>query len=267
MSSSLEDNFSDVLGKAQRGLNLTTADLAARTGATARQIESVLDGHFDRGVLEKLAPALGLNPAALAGLPQYEPEPVTVDGLAAFSTPFGGITVNAYLVWDTQSKRAAAFDTGADCGAMLKFLKHRALILDSIFLTHAHRDHIADLARLRSETGARAHISSREALDAAEPFEEGTEFHCGALRIETRLTWGHSRGGTTYVVHGLARPVAVVGDAMFAGSMGGGMVSYGDALRTNQEKILTLPPETVLCPGHGPMTTVAAERQNNPFFA
>jgi len=267
MSSSLEDNFSDVLGKAQRGLNLTVGDLAARTGLSAREIERVLEGRFDRGVLEKLAPPLGLSAAALAGLPDYHPAPVSVDGLAAFSTFFGGMAVNSYLGWDSQSKIAAIFDTGADCTPMLVFLRSKGLTLESIFLTHTHRDHVADLARLRSRTGARVHVSSRESADDAESFEEGTEFRCGALRVETRLTWGHSRGGTTYVIHGLARAVAIVGDAMFAGSMGGGMVSYSDALRTNREKILTLPPETVLCPGHGPMTTVASEREHNPFFA
>ena len=64
----------------------------------------------------------------------------------------------------------------------------------------------------------------------------------------------------------LLDPLAVVGDALFAGSMGGGMVSYQDALRTNREKIMTLPDETIICPGHGPMSTIAEEKQNNPFF-
>jgi len=70
----------------------------------------------------------------------------------------------------------------------------------------------------------------------------------------------------TYVIEGLETPIAVVGDAMFAGSMGGGMVSYADALQTNRDKIMTLPDETILCPGHGPMTTVGEEKRHNPFF-
>src|SRR5437867_1453712 len=82
-----------------------------------------------------------------------------------------------------------------------------------------------------------------------------------------RRTWGHSPGGMTYVVTGLARLIAIVGDSLFAGSMGGGNVSYQDALRNNLEKILTLPDETIICPGHGPMTTVGEEKQHNPFFA
>jgi glyoxylase-like metal-dependent hydrolase (beta-lactamase superfamily II) len=71
----------------------------------------------------------------------------------------------------------------------------------------------------------------------------------------------------TYVVTGLARPIAIVGDSLFAGSMGGGNVSYQDALRNNREKILTLSDETIVCPGHGPLTTVGKEKRDNPFFA
>ena len=69
------------------------------------------------------------------------------------------------------------------------------------------------------------------------------------------------------MVTGLSKPVAFTGDALFAGSMGGGVVSYEDALRTGREKILSLPDETVICPGHGPMSTVAGEKRHNPFFA
>jgi len=60
--------------------------------------------------------------------------------------------------------------------------------------------------------------------------------------------------------------VAVVGDSLFAGSMGGGMISYFEALENNRAKVFSLPNETVLCPGHGPLTTVGEEKQHNPFF-
>jgi glyoxylase-like metal-dependent hydrolase (beta-lactamase superfamily II) len=68
------------------------------------------------------------------------------------------------------------------------------------------------------------------------------------------------------MVSGLPNRIAVVGDAMFAGSMGGGGVSYADALQTNRQNILSLPDDTILCPGHGPLTTVGQEKVNNPFF-
>ena len=105
-----------------------------------------------------------------------------------------------------------------------------------------------------------------EALSGTESFSEGREWTCGALTIRALHTSGHSAGGTTFVIDGLPQPVAIVGDALFAGSMGGGKVSYDDALKNNRDKILTLPDDTVLCPGHGPMTTVAEEKAHNPFF-
>ena len=108
--------------------------------------------------------------------------------------------------------------------------------------------------------------SKLEAADGAESFEAGRKFTVGALQIETRQTSGHSRGGITYVISGLPKRIAVVGESMFAGSMGGGMVSYADALRNNRENILTLPEDTILCPGHGPLTTVGEEKRHNPFF-
>ena len=110
-------------------------------------------------------------------------------------------------------------------------------------------------------------VSDRERTKGAEPFPDGHTFRVGNLRIETRRTSGHSRGGVTYFVTGLKRRLAIVGDAMFAGSMGGGLVNFEEALQTNRANILTLPDDTVICPGHGPLTTVGEERLHNPFYA
>jgi len=150
---------------------------------------------------------------------------------------------------------------------MLRVATRENLTIKMILLTHAHSDHVADLPRLREETGAQVFAPAREPVPGAERIEEGKRFRLGKIDIDTRLTWGHSPGGITYVVHGLARPVAIVGDSLFAGSMGGGNVSYDDALRNNLEKILALPDETVICPGHGPITSVGEEKKHNPFFA
>jgi glyoxylase-like metal-dependent hydrolase (beta-lactamase superfamily II) len=68
------------------------------------------------------------------------------------------------------------------------------------------------------------------------------------------------------VISDLPRKVAVTGDAIFAGSVGGGAVSYLDALNNNRKNILTLENDTILCPGHGPLTTVEEEKMHNPFF-
>ena len=265
----LEDNVGDVIGKAQRGLGISDSELSKKSGADADVIRKVRDGNFDEMTLRAIAPALDLDADALVHLARgkYHPSELkNFDGLAQFNTSYGGMLVNAYLVWDSGSKHAVAFDTGADCASMLKLATKENLSIKMVLLTHAHEDHVADLPRLREETGAEVFAPAREPVPGADKIEEGKKFRLGKIDIEARLTWGHSPGGMTFVCTGLARPVAIVGDSMFAGSMGGGSVSYKDAVQNNLEKILTLPDETVICPGHGPMTSVGEEKKHNPFF-
>ena len=267
---SLEDNASDIIGKAQRGLGISDSELAKKAGISSQTISKLRDGDFEESALLRVAPILGLNGVALRELANDEWHPKKIegfDGLQQFNTDYHGMAVNAYLVWDPATRVAAAFDTGGDCSEMVRFAKHHKLDVELILLTHAHPDHVADLPSLREGTGADVFTPSRESVPGAEPIDEGKQFRLGNLQMDTCLTWGHSPGGMTYVVTGLARPIAIVGDSLFAGSMGGGNVSYGDALRNNLEKILTLPDETIICPGHGPMTTVDEEKRHNPFFA
>jgi glyoxylase-like metal-dependent hydrolase (beta-lactamase superfamily II) len=90
-------------------------------------------------------------------------------------------------------------------------------------------------------------------------------FQIGSLRIEAIPTPGHAPGGITWFATGLAHPVAFTGDALFAGSMGGADSHWQAALDSLRLKILALPDDTILCPGHGPLTTVAWEKKHNPF--
>jgi glyoxylase-like metal-dependent hydrolase (beta-lactamase superfamily II) len=265
----LEDNFADVIGKAQRGMRLSDTELAEKARVSSQIIKKMRQGELDELALLRVAGVLHLATRALGELAacEWRPEKEELDGLAQFNTRYHDVSVNAYLVWDKGSSNAVAFDTGADCGDMLALAKKQGLTIKTILLTHAHADHVADLPRLKEETGASIYVSDREPVPGAEPIAEGKRFKVGKLDIESRLTWGHSRGGMTYVINGLARPVAVVGDSLFAGSMGGGAVSYEDALENNLKKILTLPDKTIICPGHGPMTTVGEEKVHNPFFA
>jgi hydroxyacylglutathione hydrolase len=270
MAIPLEDNVSDIIGKAQRGLGISDSQLAEKSGVSVEQIRKLRDGAFEGDAVERIAPLLNLDTAALRKLAsgEWSPEPVEeIEGLAQFNTVYGDMTVNAYLAWDPAGRETVAFDTGADCREMSERIASEKLKVKLILLTHAHPDHVADLRRLGKETGAPVYISDRETAEGAEPIAEGKRFRVGSLEIEARLTWGHSPGGMTFVVNGLARPVAIVGDSLFAGSMGGGNVSYEQAVRNNREKILTLPDETVVCPGHGPLTTVGKEKRENPFFA
>jgi glyoxylase-like metal-dependent hydrolase (beta-lactamase superfamily II) len=266
----LEDNVGDIIGKAQRGLRISDTELAERARVSSQKIRALREGKVDELTLLRIAGVLGLAARPLYELAKGEWRPQKIDepdGVAQFNTRYHDMAVNAYLVWDPSSRAAAAFDTGAACGEMVRFANRHKLDVQLILLTHAHADHVADLPRLREETGGDVFAPTREPVLGAEPIEQGKRFRLGNLQIDTRLTWGHSQGGMTYVVTGLSRPIAIVGDSLFAGSMGGGNVSYQDALRNNLEKILTLPDETIVCPGHGPMTTVGEEKQHNPFFA
>jgi len=265
----LEDNFTDVIGKAQRGLQINDDQLAAKAGVSVADIGRVKEGDPDEQVLKKIAPVLHLASSPLIVLAKktwFPSVSAEIPGLACFNTAYGDMTVNSYLVWDPKTLQGACFDTGADASEMTKFAASKQIRIQLILLTHTHPDHIADLSRLSQVTHAKAYVCKLEAIDGAEGFDAGKTFTVEPLKIETRQTKGHSRGGITYVASGLPNRIAVVGDAMFAGSMGGGGVSYADAVRTNRENILTLPDDTILCPGHGPLTTVGQEKIHNPFF-
>lgn len=269
MSILLEDNFTDILGKAQRGLQLSDEALAEKAGVSVEDLQQLKNGQFDRAMSDKIAPCLQLHEQALADLAEekWQPHDAAVEGLAQFTTQYHDMAVNSYLVWDPVGKMAVAFDTGANCDALLEKSRQEGLSIELILLTHAHPDHVADLERLATVTGAPIHLSELEHAPGAKPIPQGEICSVAGLTVESFLTSGHSPGGMTYFVRGLDQPVAVVGDSLFAGSMGGGNVSYEDAIRNNLEKILTLPNDTILCPGHGPLTTVAEEKEHNPFFA
>jgi glyoxylase-like metal-dependent hydrolase (beta-lactamase superfamily II) len=265
----MEDNFEDVLGKALRGTGIADGVLEVLTGVPEETIGKLKGGELDEDALRKVAGPLGLDPEMLVERARgtWTPAPVELDGLRQFNTVFEDMTVNNYLIWDPASKDAALFDTGTDASGALALVEELGLSLTTMMITHTHVDHIIDRAAV--EKHSQDLVTRTCALEPAEGavrFQPGDAFSIGTLRISTRLTRGHSPGGTTYVVQGLAKPVAIVGDALFAQSMGGGMISYQDALATNRAEIFSLPDETVLCPGHGPMTTVGEEKAHNPFF-
>lgn len=266
----LEDNFTDVLSKAKRGLRLSNSELARRAGVAETDLSSAFSGLVNEIVLRKLAAGLGLGSDPLIALARqaWRPnDPGSIPGLDCFTAPHGETSVNAFLVTDPSSKQAVVFDTSMDARPMVQFATDHRLKIVLILLTHAHIDHVADLDQLKAKTGAMAWASEREPVSGASAFPDGRQFDVGALRISTRRTSGHARGGVTYVVEGLSRRIALVGDAIFAGSMGGGLVDYQEALRTNGTEIMSLPDDSVICPGHGPLTTVGEERAHNPFAA
>ncbi|MGF1448186.1 MAG: MBL fold metallo-hydrolase [Opitutales bacterium] len=274
MTPALEDHYEDVLSKACSGLGIGKRELTERTGLPGESVHAAFRGTFETRTAEAVAPVLGLDAASLSRLGEGTPHPEFAPpaGLRAFTTPhpvpgYEEMTVNAYLAWDTASKDAVVFDSGANASPMLDVISSEDLRVRAILLTHAHGDHIADLEKLGAQTGTPpVYIHANESAPGAQSIQGGWILDVGSLRITARETSGHSAGGTTYVVDGLEQPVAVVGDAIFASSVGGAGNAWTHALEAIRAQILSLPGDTLLCPGHGPLTTVAHEKAHNPFF-
>jgi glyoxylase-like metal-dependent hydrolase (beta-lactamase superfamily II) len=186
-----------------------------------------------------------------------------------FNTPDDDITVNNYLVWDPKTREAAVVDTGTDVTDLLDVVKSQQLRVVAILITHSHSDHIASLPALVAATGAQVWSHEREPLDfpGARTFPDNAYFHLGNIAIKTLPTPGHSPGQTTFYVQGLSWPLALCGDSLFSASVGGSPTRFAEQIKNTRARIFSLPKDTVIGPGHGPFTTLAHERQFNPFFA
>ena len=265
----LEDNHEDIIAKALRGNGVGKSAIAERANVERSAIERILRGEVLEDVIIRIAPVLGLDSEKLliSARKEWSPKPIALTGAKRFESDFGEMSVNSYVVFDQDSKEALIFDTGTNCNSLISFIEEDGLKVDSILLTHTHRDHIYCLEQLKSHfPSVDIFVHKSEQLLGTIPIEENFRLRVGAIQLNALHTHGHSVGGSTYLMDGLPYPVAIVGDALFAGSMGGGMVSYADALKTNREKIMTLPDHCVICPGHGPMSTIGEEKKYNPFF-
>ena len=265
----LEDNHEDIIAKAMRGKGISKSTIAESVNVERSVIERILRGEVLEDVIAVIAPVLSLDSEKLliSASKEWSPKPIVLPGVKRFESDFGEMSVNSYVVFDQDSKKALVFDTGTNCNSLISFIEEDGLKVDSILLTHTHRDHIYCLEQLKSHfSGIDIFVHESEQLVGTIPIEKDFKLRIGAVQLNTLHTHGHSAGGLTYLIDGLPCPVAIVGDALFAGSMGGGMVSYQDALRTNREKIMTLADETIICPGHGPMSTIGEEKKYNPFF-
>ena len=271
----LEDHLGDVLRKARMMNQLQQTIVAKAAGLTEAELAALEDS----GQIAKppnfaaLATLLELSPAKLQDLAKgWLPSPRSLTAwrqLRAYNTTGDGTAVNCYLIWDGSSREAALFDTGWDASVILETIAHENLLLRHIFITHSHHDHVAALHDLRTaQPQAHVHCNTR----SAPPDQRNQANECiqlGGLRITHRDTPGHAEDGVTYVVTGWpagAPPVALVGDAIFAGSMGGAPQKGLLARQAVREQILSLPNDALLCSGHGPVTTVSEEKEHNPFF-
>lgn len=206
--------------------------------------------------------------------------------------PVGPIQANCVLLGDANAGELVVIDPGAEGARIAELVRASALRPTMILHTHGHLDHAAGTADLARELDAavpvglhpdeselyrslpmQAKMFGLEADPPPEPdlwFEHDQELTVGSLALEVRHTPGHSPGGVCFVVSGAPDPLVVVGDVLFAGSIGrtdlwGG--SFPVLERSIREQLYTLPDETMVVCGHGPETTVGREKATNPFVS
>jgi glyoxylase-like metal-dependent hydrolase (beta-lactamase superfamily II) len=271
----LEDHLGDIIRKIRKANNISVAAAAAAAGISETELTALEDtGKTSARVnYPALAGLIGLDGKKLESIAKgYLPAPKDLSvwrSLRMFTTPADEFTVNYFLVWDEATREAALFDTGVDARPILNCLTAGKMDLKHIFITHSHWDHVDALPKIREAfPKAKIHSGSRNApVDQRLKNNETT--HLGGLSITHRDTPGHADDGVTYLVGHWqkdAPQIAVVGDTIFAGSMGNGNGHWDLARQKIRTEILSLPPATLICPGHGPLTTVGEEKLHNPFF-
>jgi len=271
----LEDHAGDIIRKARDRSNVSAAAAAAAAGVSESEFSALeATGQTTKTInLAALGKAIGLDPQKLEGIVGgWLPTAVDLSPwreLRVITTRTDDFSVNCFLAWDEVTREAALFDTGLDAKPVLECIAAEDLSLRHIFITHSHYDHVEALPELRRAfPKVRVHTGSKNApVDQRNKVAE--IIHLGGLRVTHRETPGHAADGVTYLVGNWqddAPHAAMVGDAIFAGSMGGGNGAWELAHSKVREQILTLPPATLICPGHGPLTTVGEEKAHNPFF-
>ena len=204
--------------------------------------------------------------------------------------PVNELLVNCYLLWDETSFEAALIDCGAQSPAEWAEIKEqiieRQLTLKYVLLTHCHFDHIMGLAYIHRDFGKAPifHHFDQQVYDkmpqmatqfgialplplpqAESHLKGGEELPLGESTLKVLHTPGHTWGGVCF--YAPKEQFVISGDTLFRGSLGrtdlgGDMDEEIHSIRT---KLLTLPPETNVYPGHGPASTIGWEQQNNPY--
>jgi hydroxyacylglutathione hydrolase len=201
--------------------------------------------------------------------------------------PVGQLQCNCSVIGDEQSGEAMVVDPGDEINRILDVVKKHGLTVKSIVITHAHIDHIGGAQKLKTATGAPVYMHGKDedlkstldmqaawlgirrpdevATDA--PLGDGDKLKVGGTELIALHTPGHTQGSTSLWIPSACRVLA--GDTLFRDSIGRTDLPGGDShqiLRSIHEKLLTLPEDTLVIPGHGENTTIGREKQFNFFL-
>jgi len=201
--------------------------------------------------------------------------------------PVGPLQCNCSVIGDEQTREAMVIDPGDDVEDVMAIVQRHGLTVKQIVITHAHIDHIGGATTLKRLTAAPILLNQNDdtllkmlgvqaawigmqqpekvTIDAS--LGQGDKVSAGSLTADVLHTPGHTEG--SICLYFAPEKKLIAGDTLFAGSIGrtdlpGG--SYEKIMQSLQGPVLALPDETIVVPGHGPLTTIGQERETNPFL-
>lgn len=274
----LEDELGDVLDKAIRGCDVPEADVAQRAGLSTDRLRSVIDycERLSPEELDRLAAVLRLKPAGLRAVASEDYPLPDISGLPfclyPLRMPHGIGVANAYLVADCSSDWGILFDTGTSEEGLWRNWPQKIKRVAAVFLTHYETEHCGGIGGIRRRYPEAPIFgpNDRDRPRGVVALDDGAVIREGGFSIAVRSTPGHVESHHCYRITVPnapgGRPLLISGDLLFAGSIGGAF-HCGKRLHTSLHNMLAQNEDaTVIAPGHGPLTTMANEKQFNPFL-